>query len=74
MRPKFTYNDIVRVSTDSEQRFTKKAWIVGIFETRPEGGYFDRFPEGVVYSIEFEDGSSIEVHELELQFDSEVRK
>ena len=26
------------------------------------GPYFDQFPPGVVYSIEFEDGASIEVH------------
>lgn len=37
-------------------------WVVGVFDDRP-GGYFDQFPPGTIYSIEFEDGSSVEVHE-----------
>ncbi len=71
MKPKFTYNDIVRVrpDADSKARPGARAWIVGVFEKRPEGGYFDKFPEGVVYTIEFEDGSSIEVHEDCLRLD-----
>jgi hypothetical protein len=69
MKPKFNYDDIVRVqlSAGAEARPGERAWIVGIFDTRPEGGYFDKFAEGIVYSIEFEDGSSIEVHEADLQ-------
>ncbi|NDI87665.1 hypothetical protein [Undibacterium crateris] len=67
--PKFTYNDIVRVRPDSEGTSRPdRAWIVGIFEDRP-GSYFEKFPEGVVYTIEFEDGSSIEVHEDDLEPD-----
>lgn len=67
--PKFTYNDIVRVKPDSESTLRRdRAWIVGIFEDRP-GPYFDKFPEGVVYTIEFEDGSSTEVHEASLELD-----
>jgi hypothetical protein len=70
---KFTYNDIVRVKPDSERTLRRgRAWIVGIFEDRP-GPYFDRFPEGVVYTIEFEDGSSIEVHEANLEPDPSYR-
>jgi hypothetical protein len=41
----------------------ERAWIVSVFEQRPKDSYFDKFPEGVVYSIEFEDGSSTEAHE-----------
>jgi hypothetical protein len=70
--PRFTYNDVVRVlpSARAEARPGAKAWVVGVFaESRP-GEYFSRFPDGIVYSIEFEDGSSLEVHESELQFEN----
>lgn len=68
MKPIFNYNDVVRVrkNANPELRPGAKAWIIGVFETRP-GKYFDKFPEGIVYSIEFEDGSSIEIHEEDLQ-------
>lgn len=66
---KFTYNDIVRVrpSARQEAKPGEKAWIVGVFTDRP-GPYFDQFPKGVVYTIEFEDGSSTEIHESDLEF------
>jgi len=68
MKPLFNYDDVVKVRRDasSELRPGAKAWIVGVFETRP-GKFFDKFPEGIVYSIEFEDGSSIEIHEADLE-------
>jgi hypothetical protein len=67
--PKFTYNDIVRIKHDSEPTLQHgRAWVVGIFEER-EGDYFKKFPEGVVYTIEFEDGTSTEVHEASLDMD-----
>jgi hypothetical protein len=71
MKAKFNYDDIVRVkaSARTEARPGERAWIVGVFEKRPAGGYFDRFSPGVVYSIEFEDGSSTEAHEDELRLD-----
>jgi len=64
---KFTYDDIVKVISAAPAgiRPGAKAWVVGVFETRP-GEYFDKFPEGVVYTIEFEDGSSVEAHESNL--------
>ena len=64
---KYNYNDTVYVRDDSgnvDDR-GRKAWIVSIFESRP-GPYFDKFAEGVVYSVEFEDGSSNEIHESDL--------
>lgn len=65
---KFNYNDIVCVRPDFDSEFYRgrKAWIVGVFENRP-GPYFDKFPIGVVYSVEFEDGSSTEFHESDLE-------
>ena len=64
---KFTYDDVVKVleSAPAELRPGCKAWIVGVFE-KPSGKYFSAFPDGVVYTVEFEDGSSTEVHESNL--------
>lgn len=64
---KFTYDDIVKVVVQAPEalRPGKRAWIVGVFDDRP-GSYFDKFPPGTVYSIEFEDGSSLEIHESDL--------
>ena len=68
MKSLFNYDDIVKVreSANTNYRVGAKAWIVGIFETRP-GKYFDKFPEGIIYTIEFEDGTSIEIHEADLE-------
>jgi hypothetical protein len=68
MKPLFNYDDIVkvRIQADKELRPGEKAWIVGIYEDRP-GPYFDKFPAGVVYSIEYEDGTSTQVHETDLE-------
>lgn len=70
--PQFTYNDIVRVlpSAGADARPGARAWIVGVFADPRPGQYFDKFPYGVVYSIEFEDGSSVEVHESDLQLEN----
>lgn len=68
MKPKYSYDDVVRIrsTTNAVTRFGERAWIVGIFTTRPVGDYFGNFPPGIVYSVEFEDGSSTEVHEDDL--------
>ena len=68
MKPKFDYDDVVvlRRGASPDLRPGEKAWVVGVFDTRP-GPYFDKFPAGVVYTIEFEDGVSIEVHESDLE-------
>lgn len=71
--PKFDYDDIVTAinTAPTNTRPGSKAWVVGVLETR-RGEFLSSFPEGVVYVIEFEDGSSTEVIEshLELYFDS----
>jgi hypothetical protein len=61
---KFTYDDVVRVSDKAplEIRPSERAWIVGVFVDRP-GEYYEQFPLGTIYSIEFEDGSSLDAHE-----------
>ncbi|MBS7725936.1 hypothetical protein I0E51_18315 [Pseudomonas lalucatii] len=72
--PKFNYDDIVTASSaaPSNARPGKKAWVVGVFETR-RGEFLKSFPEGVVYVIEFEDGTSAEVAEIHLELYIEPR-
>jgi hypothetical protein len=67
---KYAYNDIVRVSAGSivPQRIGERAWIVGFSpEEERTGAFLQRFPKGMVYTIEFEDGSSVEVPEDDLE-------
>ncbi|GAB3407035.1 hypothetical protein GCM10027318_18410 [Massilia agilis] len=66
MVPKFTYNDIVRVKGAAQAPGGQLGWIVGVFEERA-GTYFDKFAPGVVYTVEFEDGSATELHENKLE-------
>ncbi len=67
---KFTYDDIVviRNSADPKLRPGQRAWVIAVFDTRESrpGTAFDAFPEGVVYSVEFEDGTAVNVHEHDL--------
>lgn len=68
---KYDYDDRVRVRDDApEARHRgKAAWIVGVVpEERRSGDFLRRFPRGYVYTIEFEDGSSIELPESALDF------
>lgn len=61
---KFACNDIVTVRAGVGHGLPNgRACVVGVFEDRPSGVYFDKFPLGVVYTVEFEDGSSGEIHE-----------
>lgn len=64
--PKFTWGDSVRIAegAPSSVRPGSSAAVVGISEQHDrQGSYLDAFPTGVVYTIEFDDGSSAEVHE-----------
>jgi hypothetical protein len=67
---KFTCDDTVWIKKDapSQLRRGQKASVIMVFPPQDRiGSYFDRFPPGVVYSIEFEDGESIDVHESFLE-------
>lgn len=66
---KFTYNDRVRVATtaNKESRPGEIAWVIAVLEERPQGEYFDQFPPGVIYTIEYEDGEAIDIHESDLE-------
>ena len=65
----FNYNDIVRVrhGAPASTRPGERAWIVGIQqESERSNGFVLEFPHGTTYTIEFEDGTSIEVAERDL--------
>ncbi len=71
---KFYYNEIVRTRPDVSTHFRpgERAWIVGVHEESARSGHFlDKYPHGVVYTIEFEDGSSIEIEESMIDKDPE---
>jgi len=84
-RAKFNYNDVVRVKLGgknwrdvpgrrtSGQRVGELASVCGITTDRKPGQMPD-FPSGVIYTVEFSDGDSIEIHEdaLELVEPSET--
>ncbi len=66
----FTYNDTVKVvqKAPPQLRPGELASVVGMSSERDRSGeYLAQFPHGVVYTIEFEDGSSVEVHESFLE-------
>ena len=65
---RFTYDDTVRVSYSAppEMRPGSKAFVVGVFDADSAPKY-RRFEEGVVYTIEFEDGAAIDVEERYLE-------
>ncbi len=67
--PQFAYDDRVRVRPAAQlmSRVGQQAWVVGIFAEPRPGTYFEKFPPGVVYTVEFEDGSSVEIHEADLE-------
>ena len=65
---RFTYDDIVKLNDGSAVGPSQsgRAWVIGIVTDR------ERFPlshlqPGVVYSIEFEDGRAMDVHEDDLE-------
>lgn len=68
--PKYTWNDLVRVASNAPDKWRPGAFasVVGISEeSERSGSYLDEFPHGVVYTIEFADGSSVELEEASLE-------
>jgi hypothetical protein len=73
--PTFTWNDIVETAEEapSSLRPGSRAWIVGISAPHERSGSFlEEHPEGYVYTIEFEDGSSVSAPEAQLRLDNNV--
>lgn len=67
---KYTYGETVTGRSDAreELRPGAKAWIVGVTSaSERHGSYYKKFSPGVVYTLEFEDGSSIDAHEDEIR-------
>lgn len=66
--PRFTYDDIVRIreTAPTIARRGEKAWIVAVTEDRRRFP-LKQFPPGVVYTVEFEGGDAIDVHEDDLE-------
>ena len=62
----FTYNDTVRVKliAPAEFRPGELGSVVGLsLESERSGEFFKAFPHGILYTIEFEDGTSVQLHE-----------
>jgi len=65
---KFTYDDIVKAKsgTATQLRPGERGWIVAVLEDRRRIP-LPQFPPGVVYTMEFEDGAAVNVHEDDLE-------
>jgi hypothetical protein len=63
---RFTYGDTVKIHLHAPSKFRpgEPATVVGIsLETERRGDFLALFPQGVVYTIEFEGGDFVEIHE-----------
>lgn len=62
---KFDFDDVVSATSGvPEARLGAKAWVVGItLERERVGSYYKEFEPGNLYTIEFEDGESVDVLE-----------
>lgn len=70
MIAKYTYNDLVRVapSAASELRPGMLASVVAITPVEIRSGNFlKEFPSGTLYTIEFDDGTSVTVEESDIE-------
>jgi hypothetical protein len=64
----FTYDDIVvlRDTARAVERRGRKAWVTPVLNDRARWP-LEQFPPGVVYTVEFEGGDAIHVHEDEVE-------
>lgn len=67
-KPKFDYDDIVVVKDSAAKQFRpgERAWVVGVVADRAQFE-LEQFPAGVIYTVEFEDGSAVDIHEDDIQ-------
>ena len=64
--PRFTYDDTVKVSSSATTELRPGALASVVATSLREersADFLKRFPIGVVYTIEFEDGSSVHIQE-----------
>jgi hypothetical protein len=68
---RFKYDDIVYVkeSASADLRPGSIGWVIGVFTDRNKD-HFDWLPPGTIYTIEFEDGSCVDINEIDLNADS----
>jgi hypothetical protein len=67
-KPQFDYGDIVVVKESCVPRCRpgERAWVVDVAADRNRFR-LPQFPPGVVYTVEFEDGSAIDIHEDDIR-------
>lgn len=68
--PRFNWDERIRISDDASAPFRPGtlANIVGIYSgASRRGQYFDRFAPGTVYTVEFDDGKSVDIHEDDIE-------
>jgi len=65
---KYTYNDIVTAKSTASPvaRPGEKAWVIAVLENRTHFP-LKEFPPGVVYTVEFEGGDAVNIHEDDLE-------
>jgi hypothetical protein len=65
---KFSYDDIVKIKVDARTAAKRlgRAWVIAVMDDRQRFP-LSHLPPGTVYSIEFQDGSAIDVHENDLE-------
>lgn len=65
---KFNFDDVVCARSGVPQvRLGTKAWVVGVAsDEKRSGSHYEKFPPGTIYTIEFEDGDSVDIHESDL--------
>ena len=69
---KFIYDDIMVIRKDAspDLRPGARAWVIAVFPDRKgrPGPAFDRFQDGVVYTVEYEeDAHAVDIHEDDLE-------
>jgi hypothetical protein len=68
---RFDFGDLVRIK-DGAPSPLRRGQIASVFMVfLPEdrwGSYMEQFPPGVLYSVEYEDGDAVQVHEDFLEF------
>jgi hypothetical protein len=63
---RFTFDDTIRIKGTAPSPLRPGEIVSVTMVFLPEdrrGPYFERFPPGVVYSVEYETGESVDVHE-----------
>lgn len=65
-----TYNDIARVTRTAPEtlRPGEKCWVIGVLTPEDRARLpLPNFPPGTVYSVEYEGGQAMDIHEQHLE-------